>query len=86
MSIDFYQVAETREVAASREPQREILIRDKLCLVPWGPQVPQLSLETSGSRCNVGMAHSPPGSKNTWVHLEANEIKVPHSAMGPHGC
>jgi len=48
LSLDFfYRVAGTRDFKASREPPREMLTRDKLRLVPYGPPVPELTLGTS---------------------------------------
>lgn len=45
----FYRVAGTRKFEVSREPMGEILTRDKIWLVPFGP---------TGTRTNTRDQHS----------------------------
>lgn len=71
---------------ASREPPGEILTRDKLWLVPYGPPVLELTLGTGMARCHAGRACGLPGSESTWGQHGATQIKVPHSAMWPYVC
>jgi len=84
----FYWVAGTRDFEAIREPPREILIRDKLWLVPYGPPVPELTLGTSVATCYTGTAHAPHrlGQRVLGGSVKAVKIKVPRSVTWPYEC